>query len=316
MSSHPHLQGVLCALGAGLTWGLVFVAPQILADYPPAILAFGRYLAFGLICLPLAWRDRRRLAALDRRDWLAALELAFIGNLCYYVCLAAAIQIAGGAVPTLIIGTLPVVIAIVANLLDTPLPWLRLLPPVALIGGGIVLAHGHDSSGSAQSGGEYAVGLTLAFIALACWTWYPIRNARWLKRHPAHSAATWATAQGLATLPLALAGYAAYGVWGAGAGFAFPLGPQPGLFLGLMLTIGLLASWLGTLLWNRASLLLPTALTGQLIVFETLAALAYSFLWQGAWPSAPVAAGIAILVAGVLLGVRSFRRAGPEGGPA
>ena len=36
-----------------------------------------------------------------------------------------------------------------------------------------------------------------------------------------------------------------------------------------MLAIGLLASWLGTLMWNRASQLLPAALTGQLIVFET-----------------------------------------------
>jgi hypothetical protein len=48
-----------------------------------------------------------------------------------------------------------------------------------------------------------------------------------------------------------------------------------------MLTLGLCASWLGTLLWNRASSLLPTPLVGQLIVFETLAAFAYAFIWRG-----------------------------------
>src|SRR6185312_9622697 len=49
--------------------------------------------------------------------------------------------------------------------------------------------------------------------------------------------------------------------------------PQSALFVGLMAAIGLFASWLGTLCWNEASQRLPTALAGQLIVFETLAAL-------------------------------------------
>ena len=63
----------------------------------------------------------------------------------------------------------------------------------------------------------------------------------------------------------------------------------------------------GTLLWNRASRLLPTALVGQLIVFETLAALAYAFIWRGTLPDRQILFGIALLIAGVLLGVRSFR---------
>ncbi len=78
------------------------------------------------------------------------------------------------------------------------------------------------------------------------------------------------------------------------------------LYAGLMLAIGLLASWLGTLLWNRASQLLPTALTGQLIVFETLAAFLYAFLWRGLLPGWLVLGGITLLVIGVMLGVRVF----------
>ena len=74
-----------------------------------------------------------------------------------------------------------------------------------------------------------------------------------------------------------------------------------------MLTLGLCASWLGTLLWNRASRLLPTALTGQLIVFETLAAFAYAFVWRGSLPGTAALVGIALLVLGVILGVRTFR---------
>ncbi len=64
------LIGTLYALAAALMWGLVFVAPLLLPEYPAALLSFARYLAFGLIALPLAWFDRTRLALLTRGDWL------------------------------------------------------------------------------------------------------------------------------------------------------------------------------------------------------------------------------------------------------
>ena len=68
--------GVVYALMAGMMWGLVFVVPLLLPDYPPSLLSLGRYLAFGLIALPLAWLDRRNLAGLTRQDWIEALKLA------------------------------------------------------------------------------------------------------------------------------------------------------------------------------------------------------------------------------------------------
>ena len=60
----------------------------------------------------------------------------------------------------------------------------------------------------------------------------------------------------------------------------------------------------GTLCWNEASQRLPTTLVGQLIVFETLAALAYAFVLRGQWPPAMTAAGVVLLVAGVLWALR------------
>ena len=89
-----------------------------------------------------------------------------------------------------------------------------------------------------------------------------------------------------------------------------PLGPQPLLFVGLMLGLGLLASWLGTLCWNEASQRLPTTLVGQLIVFETLAALAYAYVLRGRAPEAATLTGVAVLVAGVWWALRT-RSLGP-----
>ncbi len=319
--------GTAFALAAGLLWGLVFVAPLLLPQYPAALLSSARYLAFGLIALPLSWLDRRALASLTRADWIEALKLSAVGNLLYYLFLAAAIQRAGGPLPTMIIGTLPVVIAITANLRgpsgpsgpsgrggpgrrDGRLPWRRLVPSLALTGAGIALVNQAELSAlradPSADLGRYAFGALLTLGAVACWTWYPIRNADWLRAHAGRNPRGWATAQGVATLPLSAAGLAAFSAWSTftGSDFPLPLGPAPALFAGLMFAIGLLASWLGTLCWNEASQRLPTTLAGQLIVFETLAALAYAFVLRARMPGAAVLAGAALLIAGVAWALR------------
>jgi drug/metabolite transporter (DMT)-like permease len=325
MAPTALLTGTLFALAAGLMWGLVFVGPLLLPEYPATLQSFGRYLAFGLIALPMAWFDRARLRQLTRADWLEALKLALVGNVVYYLFLASSLQRAGGPLPTMLIGTLPVVIAITAKLrraargarVEAPVPWSRMLPSLLSIGAGIALVNQGEIArlrgDPAADLGRYALGAVLALGAVACWTWYPIRNAEWLRAHPDRSARAWATAQGLATLPLALSGYA--GVWafyawsGAAPGatpmFEMPFGPRPLDFVALMFSIGLFASMLGTLCWNEASQRLPPTLAGQLIVFETLAALTYAFVLRRALPAPQVLAGVALLVAGVIWAVRS-----------
>jgi drug/metabolite transporter (DMT)-like permease len=308
------LSGVAFALAAGLMWGLVFVGPTLLPDYPAALQSCGRYLAFGLIALPLGWLDRAELARLHRADWIEALKLSAIGNLLYYLCLASAIQRAGSPLPTMIIGTLPVVISICANRLDHErdgrLPWARLAPSLTIILAGLACVNQVELTALANAPGadyqRYASGALLAVGALACWTWYPIRNARWLRGHAGRKPRAWATAQGLTTLPLALIGYLALWIVSAATGdaLAMPFGPRPQVFIGMMVAIGLLASWLGTICWNEASQRLPTAMAGQLIVFETLAALAYAYLLRGQWPPSLTILGIVLLLIGVISAVR------------
>jgi drug/metabolite transporter (DMT)-like permease len=226
---------------------------------------------------------------------------------------------AGGPLPTMIIGTLPVVIAIVSNLRrgaavrarDGRLPWARLAPSLALIAAGIGFVNQAELARLQAAGdldlARYGLGALLAVGAVACWTWYPIRNADWLRTHADRSASAWATAQGLVTLPMAALGYGLLwlfdAAWGGGS-LQMPFGPRALEFVGLMLAIGLFASWLGTLCWNEASQRLPPALAGQLIVFETLAALAYALMLRGQPPAPGVLVGVALLVAGVLWALR------------
>jgi drug/metabolite transporter (DMT)-like permease len=315
------LIGLLCALGAGLMWGLVFVAPVMLGDYPGLVLSFGRYIGFGLIALVPAYLDRRRIAALSKADWIAALKLSLVGNILYYAALASGIQLADTPLPAMLIGTLPVVISICSNWSpghpSEAVAWSRLAPSLVIIFIGLMLVNASELAhlDGSRSTSDYALGCFITLGALAAWTWYPIMNARHMKRNPRIASSTWATVQGLTTLPLALIGFAGYGIYASlnPAAYDFPLGPRPKEFVGLMLTLGLCASWLGTMLWNKASQRLPTSLAGQLIVFETLSALLYAFIWRGAAPALQVFAGIALLCVGVVLGMRAFQGAHTNG---
>ncbi|VDZ81284.1 membrane protein [Salmonella bongori] len=174
-----------------------------------------------------------------------------MGNLIYYACLASAIQRTSAPVSTMIIGTLPVVIPVFANFLysqrDGRLSWLRLVPALVLIGFGLLCVNIAELTRGLPdvSGWRYGSGIVLALIAVACWAWYALRNAQWLRENPDKHPMMWATAQALVTLPVSLIGYAAACLWLSiqKPTFALPLGPHPALFIGLMIAIAVLCSW-------------------------------------------------------------------------
>jgi len=71
--------------------------------------------------------------------------------------------------------------------------------------------------------------------------------------------------------------------------------------------MALFCSVLGNGLWNVASRALPLALTGQMIVFETIFASLYGYAWEGRRPTPLEAIALALLVAGVVMSARAHR---------
>ncbi|WP_178386745.1 EamA family transporter, partial [Xanthomonas oryzae] len=120
-------------MGAGALWGLVFLAPQLLAAFTPLQLAVARYLSYGAIAaLVLAPRARQTGARLGRAEWWALVRLSLMGNLIYYLLLGSAVQWAGSAATALIIGLLPVVVTVIGTRTAGAVQLRRLAAPCVL----------------------------------------------------------------------------------------------------------------------------------------------------------------------------------------
>lgn len=274
------LMGILCGVGAGALWGLVFLAPELAGDFSPLDLTVGRYLAYGVISLALiAPRWRRLSEALSWRDWGMLAFLSLTGNTLYYVLLSAAVQIGGIAMTSLVIGFLPVAVTIVGSRDKGAVPLGALAPSLLLCVAGAGTIGWQALATPTGDFTSQVTGLVCALAALAMWTTYAVANSRALVRLTTISVHDWSLlvgivtgAQALLMLPVALA-----------------LGADHSLdawlsFAGVCVAVAVGASIVGNGLWNQMSRLLPLTMTGQMILFETLFALAYGFVWEQRWP--------------------------------
>ncbi len=300
------LVGIACGVGAGALWGLVFLAPELVSAFAPLQLTIGRYLCYGLLSVILiAPRWRKLTDRLGRPEWLALVWLSLAGNTLYYVLLSSAVQIGGIAMTSLVIGFLPVVVTIVGSRDQGAVPLRRLLPSLLLSVVGAVcigwqaLAMPGDRSIAAQ-----VVGLLCAVGALVSWTSFAVGNSRWLARLSHVSVQDWnlltgvvTGAQSLVLVPLASILYGSDHSAAAWAQFAT-----------VSAGVAVLASILGNALWNKMSRLLPLTLVGQMILFETLFALTYGFLWERRFPAPLEGAAFMLVVLSVMSCISVHRR--------
>lgn len=321
--------GVLCGLLAGAFWGMVFIAPKLLPAFTPWELAIGRYLAYGLVAAVAAAPLMRRIARkLTRADCIALLRQAVIGNLLYYVLLAFGVQLAGVGPTSLIIGILPISVTLMGRRDHGAVPLSRLIWPLLVVAVGIACINVDLFSG-AGGGGHGAVaatevarpvwhkiaGVLCAAGALVCWTIYAVDNARYLQRNPQYSGNEWSALFGLSTglvsVVLAMGGW----LFAGDTLTAADTGRDWQWFWWVNAAVALGASLIGNNLWNIASRRLPLTLSGQMIVFETLFALAYGFFYDGRLPRPLEIAAIALLMIGVAWSVRLHATDKPQAVP-
>ncbi|HEY0683056.1 MAG TPA: DMT family transporter [Steroidobacter sp.] len=292
------ITGVVCGVLAGSLWGLVFLAPELVREFGALELTAGRYLFYGLFsALLIAPIWRRVVAQLGRREWLALGWLAFAGNILYYVLLANAVRMGGIAMTSLVIGFLPVAVTIVGSRDKGAVPLRRLAPSLALCAIGALCIGWQALSWSASASiVQQSIGLLCAIGALVSWTCYAVGNSRWLMRLDHVSAHEWNLLTGVMTCVQALLLVPAVLVFSKGHHDVAAWTKLAGVAAG----VALLASMLGNALWNRMSRLLPLTLVGQMILFETLFALIYGFIWEQRLPTTLETVAFVLVVLSVL----------------
>ncbi len=305
--------GILCGLLAGALWGMVFIVPELLSAFSPLEMAVGRYTAYGLIAAALTGRKLPALLRrLDRGDCYALLRHALSGNIVYYMLLALGVKLAGVAPTSLIIGVLPISVTLMGRKDHGALPLRQLALPLLVVAAGIACINidvfSHSNSGAAGELGGKLLGVLCASGALLCWSWYTLDNARYLKRNPHFGSGEWSALYGLASGLIALLiGAVALALFHAevsgAAGAASGRDWTAFWIINALLALG--ASVIGNHLWNVASRRVPVTLSGQLILFETLFALLYGFIYKQQLPRPLEAAAMVLLVVGVLWSVRA-----------
>ena len=285
--------GLALGAGAGAMWGLVFLAPELLPDFGALQLTAGRFVAYGLIAaILLASRWASVVKGLSLRDWWVLSLLAVLANTLYYALLATAVRLGGIAMASLVIGFVPVLVTLIGSRDRDAVPLKHLAPSLlfSLAGAACI---GFEAMSKAQSEGWQlqALALVCAVGALVSWAVFAVQNSRALKRLTSVSSDDWSLligvvtgAQGLILAPFALLlepSDQALHLWG--------------YFALVSLGLGLFSSVLGYALWNRMSRILPLTMVGQMVLFETLFALIYAFVWAQRLPS-PYEVGAMILV--------------------
>lgn len=301
--------GMIFAVLAGAIWGGVILGPSLLPEFNAVFISSARFALYGMISLALALPFAARLLRqLTRTDVLMLLRLSLTGNVLNYALLGASVQLSGVTAASLINGIMPVAITFLGRHDPGSLPMAKMKLPLLLVFLGIVSIALDTSGGSSSSASlsSQLLGVACGFCAVASWSWYATHNARYLKLSQFNSS-EWSTLVGIVTGIVAVA-------FGFGAWLLFPNLIPANIestrwvsFFWVCLFLALCGSWIANGLWNACSRRLPASLGGQMIVFETLFACGYGYMYAQRMPDVLEVASIFLLVSGVVWAARRHR---------
>ncbi len=274
-----------------LCWAGNFVVGRAVeGEIPPMALTFWRWVVAGAVLLPFAAGDTWRARAAIRRHAGLIAALAVTGVFCFQYFVYLGLQTTTAVNGALIVATIPLAIPVFGYLLDRARLARRqaLGIAVSLLGVGVVILRGDPLAAAdlALTPGDLWI-----FLAVPMWAVYSVL----VRRRPADVPPL---ALLLATIlfgfPILLPAY----LIELGSGAAFTPTPWTLLAIGY---VGIFASVLGFVFWNRGVARIGAAKTGLFIhlmpVFAAL--LAVIFLGERLQPfHAP---GILLVAAGLYL---------------
>jgi drug/metabolite transporter (DMT)-like permease len=229
------LVGVLLAAGAAVLIGSSVAASSLIAGYSPLASQAVRYVLAASVMGLVLWRRQPPVPRLGAGDLGRMLALALTGLVGFNLCLLAALRLDDAATVGVVVGCMPVALALLAPLIQRRSLGSRVLGAAVLVSAGSAVVQG--------TGATSALGLLLALGAMMGEACFSLLAAPLLPRLG----------------PLALSAYvcATAGLVFAGAAIvvggphAFPAltWPQAAAigYLGLVVTVGGFLMWFGGL---------------------------------------------------------------------
>lgn len=300
-------KGIAFALSACFIWGLIFIIPHFMSSFSSIEIVLGRYWFYGGISLLFLLKARLQgFCCYPLSVWIKALYLSFLSG--YYLWVVLAIRYTSPEVCALVLGTSPIAIAFYGNWKQKEGNFKLLIVPSFLILIGLIMINAPHII-MTNSPLEYTIGLICSFLSLASWSVYVVLNSRFLKNNPLIRSNDWATIQGVTTL-----------FWAIICGLACSVflwdtldmekylswNQDTKSFLIGCATLGLLCSWVGATLWNKASVYLPVSLAGQLMIFETIFGVLFVYLLNQQIPALIECVGVMLLLGAVIYGIQTL----------
>jgi drug/metabolite transporter (DMT)-like permease len=306
------LIGVFAGIMTGALWGLTFVAARAVEPYSAWDITIARYGFFGLLSLVLMIAPRFQPRGMSARLLACGLALGAISYTAYFLAVAYAVKNAGAAIPPLVVGTMPVVMALIGNVSEKAVRWRDLAFPLGLIAVGVLTVNGAAVAQSSFADRQSVlVGTGWAVLALATWVAYGAANAAVMRGPNPPTSLRWTCLQGIGALvgSAALLPLTRFLTQGAAADLVTT--PDGIRFLAWAVVMGIGGSWFAAWAWIVASQRLPLAFAAQLVVFETIFGLIDGFILEQRWPSTPEWIGSGLQLVGVAAGVWVFTRPRP-----
>lgn len=306
--------GLIAAIAATFSWSLLYLLPNLIGEYSTFDLAVVSYAFAGLGSLGVLARFRRQLTTLTLGDWLTVGLLGFLGYIGYFFLITSAVIAAGPVIPPVMLGCVPIVLAIAGNLHSQAIPWRSIAVPLLLCALGIMMVNASSferADGQAsQPVAMVLAGILISLLAIGFWTAFGLLNERALSSRPGMDPLFW-SALLILMCSIEMAAFLPVGLYLKLSSFVSHGGALKGtsavLFCGLVQGLG--ATLGGAWAWSIATRSIPLALGGQLIASETLYATTFGLLIQHRWPSPLEALGTATLFLGVTVAIGQFYRA-------
>lgn len=309
------LKGTMFALGACFIWGLIFIVPLFMDHFTPIEIALGRYFTYGILSFCIFLRIYLQgTCRYPFSIWLKVIGFSLVYSIGYYTFVILAVRYATPAICALILGVSPITIAFYGNWKQKECSYQSLvLPSILILIGLIVINAPYIMESTSPS--TYLIGLFCAVWALIGWSWFVVANSAFLKNNPDVKSGDWSTLLGVGTL-----------FWVFTMGLVVTLffedqldfnkyvtpGPELVNFLIGCGVLGLICSWVGAYLWNKASFYLPVSLAGQLTIFETLFGLCFFYMLEQKLPPKMELLGVALLLTAIGYGIRASSQAVQE----